>query len=194
MLSKVAILTSLFVLSGNFALTQAQPAYSGENGIECITGAHLQALGWTFDYMDKNETFVNVTLPELPKQYAEHTNLCVPTSLQEQWFEALDEKAQLLGYSENTVEKRSSRVSMFDKRVRNCKQMQNAEIATVHSYSCSSAPHPDRCASCARWTTATFITSMAACAYKPNHQEQLNCCASTALAFGTYYTQTCLAK
>jgi hypothetical protein len=194
MLSKLVFSTALVALSSVFALTQAQDTYSGENGVECVTGAHLQALGWTFDWMDKNQTFVNVTLPDLPIQYVEHTNLCVPNSLQEQWFDALAEKAKLLGDPEKSVEKRSSRFSMFEKRARNCRQMQEAEISSVHSYSCSSAPHPHQCSSCARWTTGTFVTAMAACAYKPNNQEQLNCCASTVLAFGTYYTQTCLTK
>jgi hypothetical protein len=66
MLSKLVFSTALVALSSVFALTQAQDTYSGENGVECVTGAHLQALGWTFDWMDKNQTFVNVTLPDLP--------------------------------------------------------------------------------------------------------------------------------
>ncbi|KEQ75183.1 hypothetical protein M436DRAFT_26272, partial [Aureobasidium namibiae CBS 147.97] len=164
--------------------------------VECVTGAHLLALGWTFDYMDKNKTYVNVTLPDLPEEYAQHTNLCAPQSLVDQWFTALEEKAQELGDPEKSVEnqKRSARTSIFDKRARNCKQMQEAEISGVHQYSCSSAAHPSQCSSCARWSTSTFITAMAACAYKSTNNEQVQCCATAVLAYGTYYTQTCLAK
>lgn len=198
MVAKTSAL-ALLIAGLGAANAQANVTVSGQAGaIDCVTGAHLTALAWTFDFANPNNTETGVTIPAIPEIYSEQPSLCVPDSLFELYIEAIDAQATALGtkdaeFETSIVARSGPRGSVLTKRARNCRQMQEAEISSVHSYSCSSAPHPDQCVSCARWSTATFLASMAACGYK-EHTESIYCCAQAVLAFGTYYTQACLSK
>ncbi|THY86605.1 hypothetical protein D6C93_07835 [Aureobasidium pullulans] len=192
--SKIALI-ALSITTANALIQSAENSTS----LNCATGAHIQALGFTFEYMNADNTDTGVNLPEMPIEYADNPSLCVPTSLFDSYFEAIEAQAKLLDIQSDNGLSLISRAPkpdhvFLDKRARNCRQLKEAQISSIHKYSCSSAPHADKCRSCANWATGSFATSIAACGLKEQPAEAVSCCASAALAFGTYYTQVCLEK
>ncbi|OBW63771.1 MAG: Mitochondrial carrier [Aureobasidium pullulans] len=222
MISPNIVLIALSITTANALIQSAENSTS----LNCATGAHIQALGFTFEYMNANNTDTGINLPEMPIEYADNLSLCVPTcnntdtginlpempieyadnpslcvptSLFDSYFEAIEAQAKLLDIQSDNGLSLISRAPkpdhvFLDKRARNCRQLKEAQISSIHKYSCSSAPHADKCRSCANWATGSFATSIAACGLKEQPAEAVSCCASAALAFGTYYTQVCLEK
>ncbi|KAH7232877.1 hypothetical protein BKA59DRAFT_496893 [Fusarium tricinctum] len=177
-------------LAGKAPAPVSEVSYTVNEVTGCLTLAHIQALGQTFNGL--NNTGDN-TLPQIPTAYINDPTACIPESLFDQYFEPIVAVAKEEKLLESLFSETHSRDVAVFKRIRDCPQIRDATISRMKSLSCNSAPNPSSCRSCANFSTFNFVASCVACAAKAN-QESIFCCAASATTFATYYSQVCLEK
>ncbi|KAF4456851.1 hypothetical protein F53441_1062 [Fusarium austroafricanum] len=183
-----ALASSVFAAADKAADNATEVAYKVDGHSGCITFAHLQALGQTYNHLEKTGDH---KFPAIPEKYINDPTACIPPSLYEKYYEPIVAVAKEQKLLENYKEKVKGRGLEIFRRARNCPEIKAAAIGKKNTYSCISAPNPSKCESCANFATANFLAAVAACIAGG---DGVFCCAAAATAFGTYYTQTCLEK
>ncbi|KAG6017705.1 hypothetical protein E4U41_004154 [Claviceps citrina] len=164
---------------------------------DCLTAQHAIALSRGLSHLYANSS-KKVDLPIIPEQYQKNPSACLPPSLGDLFVEPVVQFSK-----ENDLV--SQMDSLFgapydwalttrEEQQRPCSWYWEAAKNRTRSYSCDSAPHPDRCRSCAKSFASTLLFGCLGCAAKFKVYESPVCCAGMAAAFWTGYSQICLDK